>query len=191
MSKKPSINTILLHVFSQLSSVDRSFSSGDVTLPDNGLFDSIIAAGGTPEFDGPWGEYTLRIPLERQCPCASCGTNATVKRAIEFRRVCWSYIQVRLKEHPSSSAFGLMDMAWRALALKPWHASAPGCRTRSLDPCTYSFETWDADTYALLYPMHVNEMKAESALYAERARTGNEFFVPTRMVDAACNNTVI
>lgn len=183
-----SVNTVLLHVFRELSAVGRSFSAGDLVFVDNGLTESMLEAGATPGYEHHWGEYTLRTPLEAQCPCEACGARAVPKSAADFRKD-GEYVMLRLKQHSSASLVGVADMVWSSLGFHPH--SVPGCHYRASSHRPYAFLEYDKETYALLCPEHTEEVFEELARYNRAARAGSEFYVPRRVVEAASKGQVV
>jgi hypothetical protein len=179
MQAPPSVNTLLLHVFRTLAAAERSFSVGDLALEDNGLHDAILCAGGTPEFREGWNEYALKVPLTDQCMCSHCKTGSVAKEAIEFR-MAGKYVQVRLRQYASSSFVGLLDMLSTSLG-SPEHAVL-NCHNRSMTRQPYSFAAFDKETYERICrdPARAEE---ENRAYSQRRR-GNEFFVPTEIVES-------
>ena len=185
----PSINTLLLHVFRTLAAAGRSFSVGDLALEDQGLYDAIIRAGGTPpsSFCFEWSEYTLKLPLTDQCTCTHCKTKSVPKEAIEFRVVGGKYLQVRPKQFASSSFTGILEMLRTSLGAAGH--TVPNCHNRTVERTPYSFGPYDEETYALICKGSALAV-AENEAYGRAGRSGNEFFVPSEVVAGVRRHTI-
>jgi hypothetical protein len=192
-----SINTLLLHVFRTLSRQGRSFSNGDLAFLDEGpdyevsIYDALIQAGGMQGFDADWGELVLRIPLDNQCGCDACVCGAAPKCAVLFRRTM-GYVQLKLRPAASTSLAGMFEFAWRAMGMA--NEAVAGCHNRSSAPRLYGFHLHDRDTYERVFaktPELIAGAFEEHSRYNARARTGDEFYVPTALVKGSVGCEVV
>jgi hypothetical protein len=189
MNNHVSLNTILLYVFRELSSVGRSFSEGALAFEDEGLCDSLWKACGYSDVpEGEWREMRLSVPVVNQCGCVMCKPNNRPKLAVDFR-LRYNYIQIRPRAYPGGSLNGLFDYALASLGVAS--EAKIGCHNRAVESKFYSFDAYDRDTYALLFSDDVKESLVEHSLYNSRGRSGDEFYVPTRMMQQACSSEIV
>jgi len=168
-----SLNTVLLSLFRALSGANRSFSHGDLAFEVDAL-SSVVGSDITL-----LPETQLRTPLNNQCPCQSCQSKSQPNAFLEFVLLTPKYVQVKIKPHASTSLTGVMERISASFGAAS--RGAGGCHNRSSERRPYSFAAHDVETYGALCK-DFNRATEEASAYNAH-RTGDEFFVPTELIE--------
>ena len=172
---------VLLKAFLLMNEKKRSFSWGDVAIPDpsGNILQQMSTRGFTM-----YGvlECVLRTPIQRQCNCHACKDDMRTKTAVRAWHSTKLYrgepvLMLRLIEHSTLTVSGAMECLNSLVAGSTIRKA--GCPSRYSDE-VYTSASRMVDEVLFSEP----DVAQALAMYNNEARVGNEFFMCAQVKEA-------